>query len=156
MNRVLRSLGLIHEPRLWLNGKPSTVVLGLVYGYVPYMILPLYAMLDRIDRSLRRRRATWAAARPDVPPRDAAAVATGHPGRLRHRDVADVRRLLHADAALRARADRDVRQPHRELDRQLAGERRAASLVIILIVLLIAADALLPAQHERGAEELAE
>ncbi len=51
VNRVLRSLGIIQEPRLWLNGKPSTVVLGLVYGYVPYMILPLYAFLDRIDRA---------------------------------------------------------------------------------------------------------
>jgi spermidine/putrescine transport system permease protein len=28
------------------------VILGLVYGYVPFMILPLYAFLDRIDRSL--------------------------------------------------------------------------------------------------------
>ena len=51
VNRILKWLGIIQEPVLWLNGKPSTVVLGLVYGYVPYMILPLYAMLDRIDRS---------------------------------------------------------------------------------------------------------
>jgi ABC-type spermidine/putrescine transport system permease subunit I len=49
VNRILEWLGIIQEPRLWLNGKPSTVVLGLVYGYVPYMILPLYAFLDRID-----------------------------------------------------------------------------------------------------------
>jgi spermidine/putrescine transport system permease protein len=28
------------------------VVLGLVYGYVPYMILPLYGFLDRIQQSL--------------------------------------------------------------------------------------------------------
>ena len=26
-----------------------TVIMGLVYGYVPYLILPLYAALDRID-----------------------------------------------------------------------------------------------------------
>ncbi|MGH2596347.1 MAG: ABC transporter permease [Actinomycetota bacterium] len=52
VNRFLGWLGIIQEPRLWLNGKPSTVVLGLVYGYVPYMILPLYGMLDRIDRSV--------------------------------------------------------------------------------------------------------
>jgi spermidine/putrescine transport system permease protein len=32
----------------WLNGRPTTVILGLVYGYVPYMILPLFAGLDRI------------------------------------------------------------------------------------------------------------
>ena len=36
----------------WLSGQPVTVVLGLVYGYIPYMILPLYASLDRIDRAM--------------------------------------------------------------------------------------------------------
>jgi ABC-type spermidine/putrescine transport system permease subunit I len=45
-----QSLGLgLFDVRVdWLNGQASTVVLGLVYGYVPYMILPLYAGLDRI------------------------------------------------------------------------------------------------------------
>jgi len=51
VNRILVNLGLLQSPRLWLQGKPSTVVFGLIYGYVPFMILPLYAMLDRIDRS---------------------------------------------------------------------------------------------------------
>jgi ABC-type spermidine/putrescine transport system permease subunit I len=32
----------------WLSGNGFVVVLGLVYGYVPYAILPLYAGLDRI------------------------------------------------------------------------------------------------------------
>jgi ABC-type spermidine/putrescine transport system permease subunit I len=32
----------------WLGGHAVTVVLGLAYGYVPYMILPLFAGLDRI------------------------------------------------------------------------------------------------------------
>ena len=36
----------------WLGGRPLTVVLGLVYGYIPYTILVLYAGLDRIDPSL--------------------------------------------------------------------------------------------------------
>ena len=36
----------------WLGGKSVTVVLGLVYGYIPYLILVLYAGLDRIDASL--------------------------------------------------------------------------------------------------------
>jgi ABC-type spermidine/putrescine transport system permease subunit I len=36
----------------WLGGKPVTVVLGLVYGYIPYLILVLYAGLDRIDPAL--------------------------------------------------------------------------------------------------------
>ena len=38
--------------RSWLNGQPVTVVAGLVYGYVPFFILPLYATLDRIDGRL--------------------------------------------------------------------------------------------------------
>ncbi|MGH2876186.1 MAG: ABC transporter permease [Solirubrobacteraceae bacterium] len=36
----------------WLGGKSVTVVLGLVYGYIPYLILVLYAGLDRIDTNL--------------------------------------------------------------------------------------------------------
>ena len=52
VNRELMFFHLIGHPVNWLGGKPLTVVLGLVYGYVPYMILPLYAGLDRIDPSL--------------------------------------------------------------------------------------------------------
>jgi ABC-type spermidine/putrescine transport system permease subunit I len=33
----------------WLGGNSVTVVFGLVYGYIPYLILVLYAGLDRID-----------------------------------------------------------------------------------------------------------
>ena len=36
----------------WLGGHWYTVILGLVYGYIPYLILVLYAGLDRIDPSL--------------------------------------------------------------------------------------------------------
>jgi ABC-type spermidine/putrescine transport system permease subunit I len=39
-------------PVEWLAGKPVTVVLGLVYGYIPFMILPLFGSLDRINQSL--------------------------------------------------------------------------------------------------------
>jgi ABC-type spermidine/putrescine transport system permease subunit I len=52
VNRALRFGRLIHQPVAWLAGRPSTVVLGLVYGYVPYMVLPLFAGLDRIEPSL--------------------------------------------------------------------------------------------------------
>jgi spermidine/putrescine transport system permease protein len=50
VNKVLAWLSL--SPVNWLGGKPATVVLGLVYGYIPYLILVLYAGLDRIDPSL--------------------------------------------------------------------------------------------------------
>ena len=52
VNKTLQILHLIGAPKHWLEGKGITVILGLVYGYIPYMILPLYGALDRIDRSL--------------------------------------------------------------------------------------------------------
>ncbi len=52
VNDVLRWLHLIDAPVNWLDGRASSVILGLVYGYVPFMILPLYAFLDRIDQRL--------------------------------------------------------------------------------------------------------
>lgn len=51
INHVLMFTNIISQPYGFLNGKSSTVVWGLVYGYIPYFILPLYASLDRIDRS---------------------------------------------------------------------------------------------------------
>jgi ABC-type spermidine/putrescine transport system permease subunit I len=44
--------GLSPHPPDWLNGNPVSVILGLIYGYIPYLILPLLAALDRIDKSL--------------------------------------------------------------------------------------------------------
>ena len=52
VNRALISLHLISQPVDWLGGLGITVVLGLVYGYIPYLILVLYAGLDRIDPAL--------------------------------------------------------------------------------------------------------
>jgi spermidine/putrescine transport system permease protein len=51
VNHLLQTLGVVTGPVLWLNGKPLTVIAGLTYGYVPYMILPLFGTLDRISRS---------------------------------------------------------------------------------------------------------
>ncbi|MEI6252497.1 MAG: ABC transporter permease, partial [Mycobacteriaceae bacterium] len=51
VNRLL-SLGGLFDVRVhWLTGQPAVVVLGLAYGYVAYMILPLYAGLDRLPQS---------------------------------------------------------------------------------------------------------
>jgi ABC-type spermidine/putrescine transport system permease subunit I len=52
VNRVLVDLHLVSHPVAWLGGKSVTVILGLVYGYIPYLILVLYAGLDRIDGAL--------------------------------------------------------------------------------------------------------
>jgi putrescine transport system permease protein len=51
VNRFLTFTHVLSQPRDWLGGQPSTVILALVYGYIPYFILPLFAALDRIDRS---------------------------------------------------------------------------------------------------------
>jgi spermidine/putrescine transport system permease protein len=48
-NEVLQWLNVVDRPVNWLDGRASSVIIGLVYGYVPFMILPLYAFLDRID-----------------------------------------------------------------------------------------------------------
>ena len=50
VNKVLSFVGLGSPD--WLGGHWYTVILGLVYGYIPYLILVLYAGLDRIDQSL--------------------------------------------------------------------------------------------------------
>jgi len=52
VNKVLEWLHLMDTPRNWLNGDWPTVVIGLIYGYVPFFILPLYAALERIDGRL--------------------------------------------------------------------------------------------------------
>jgi ABC-type spermidine/putrescine transport system permease subunit I len=52
VNKTLTTLHLVTQPVNWLSGKSSTVILGLVYGYIPYLILVLYAGLDRIDQRL--------------------------------------------------------------------------------------------------------
>jgi spermidine/putrescine transport system permease protein len=50
IERLFLSVGLLGSRGGWLDGQPSTVVIALVYGYIPFLILPLYAALDRIDQ----------------------------------------------------------------------------------------------------------
>lgn len=51
INTVLQKTGLIHQP-LPLLYNDGAVLLGLVYGYLPFMVLPIYASLERIDPAL--------------------------------------------------------------------------------------------------------
>ncbi len=51
INTALLGMGLIHQP-LPLLYNDGAVLLGLVYGYLPFMILPLYATLERLDPTL--------------------------------------------------------------------------------------------------------
>ena len=52
VNRILHWLHIIDAPKNWLTGNSITVILGLVYGYIPFFILPLYAALERLDGRL--------------------------------------------------------------------------------------------------------
>jgi ABC-type spermidine/putrescine transport system permease subunit I len=50
VNDVLMFFQVLDQPRQWLVGHHEVVILGLVYGYIPFLILPLFAALDRIDQ----------------------------------------------------------------------------------------------------------
>ncbi len=51
INVSLLSLGIIKEP-LPIFGNNFSIILGLVYGWLPDMVLPIYAALERLDVSL--------------------------------------------------------------------------------------------------------
>ncbi|MBM3775785.1 MAG: ABC transporter permease [Acidobacteria bacterium] len=51
VNTLLLSAGLISEP-LPLLYNDGAVLLGLVYGYLPFMVLPLYAVIEKIEPAL--------------------------------------------------------------------------------------------------------
>ncbi len=51
LNQFLLWIGLISEPLTILN-TPVAVYIGIVYTYLPFMILPVYAALERMDGSL--------------------------------------------------------------------------------------------------------
>jgi len=44
--------GLTGDDRFGILGTPWAVLIGLVYGYLPLMVFPLYVTLERMDRSL--------------------------------------------------------------------------------------------------------
>jgi len=48
LNQLLLSLGLIQEPKQFLYNNFSVIV-GIVYCYLPFMILPIYSVLEKID-----------------------------------------------------------------------------------------------------------
>jgi ABC-type spermidine/putrescine transport system permease subunit I len=50
IEKLFLTMGLLDEPGGWLNGQPTTVILALLYGYIPFFILPLFVAIDRIDR----------------------------------------------------------------------------------------------------------
>jgi putrescine transport system permease protein len=51
LNQALIALRIIDEPATWL-ATDTAVYIGLVYSYLPFMVLPLYASLEKLDPTL--------------------------------------------------------------------------------------------------------
>jgi putrescine transport system permease protein len=51
LNQALIALGFIDAPVTWL-ATDTAVYIGLVYSYLPFMVLPLYASLEKLDPTL--------------------------------------------------------------------------------------------------------
>ncbi len=55
INSFLRSIGLLellNVDNLRLIRTPGAVILGMVYDFIPFMILPIYSVMSKIDKSL--------------------------------------------------------------------------------------------------------
>ncbi len=50
-NDILLALGAIDRPVAWL-ASDTAVYIGIVYSYLPFMVLPVYAVLEKMDESL--------------------------------------------------------------------------------------------------------
>jgi putrescine transport system permease protein len=51
LNRALLALHLVDAPPVWLS-TDTAIYLGIVYSYLPFMVLPIYAALEKMDESL--------------------------------------------------------------------------------------------------------
>ena len=51
LNEVLMTLHIVREPPAWLS-TDTAIYIGIVYSYLPFMVLPLYATLEKLDESL--------------------------------------------------------------------------------------------------------
>jgi putrescine transport system permease protein len=62
LNQVLLALHIVNAPPTWLSTN-TAVYIGIVYSYLPFMVLPLYATLEKIDESLYEAAADLGCAR---------------------------------------------------------------------------------------------
>ena len=62
LNKALLALGIIDKPLVWLS-TDAAMYLGIVYSYFPFMILPLYATLSKMDDALLEAAADLGASR---------------------------------------------------------------------------------------------
>jgi putrescine transport system permease protein len=51
LNQALLAFGFVDEPPAWL-ASDTAIYIGMVYSYLPFMVLPIYATLEKLDESL--------------------------------------------------------------------------------------------------------
>jgi putrescine transport system permease protein len=51
LNQLLLALGIVDEPPAWL-ASDTAIYIGIVYSYLPFMVLPIYAILEKLPESL--------------------------------------------------------------------------------------------------------
>jgi len=51
LNDVLMALRLVDDPPAWLSSD-TAIYIGIVYSYLPFMVLPIYATLHKMDETL--------------------------------------------------------------------------------------------------------
>jgi len=51
LNDVLMTLHIVDTPQVWLSSG-TAIYIGVVYSYLPFMVLPLYATLEKMDEAL--------------------------------------------------------------------------------------------------------
>jgi putrescine transport system permease protein len=51
LNQLLLALGIVEEPPSWL-ASDTAIYIGIVYSYLPFMVLPIYAMLEKLPETL--------------------------------------------------------------------------------------------------------
>ena len=51
LNQALLLLGIVETPPVWIS-TDTAIFIGIVYTYLPFMVLPIYATLERMDETL--------------------------------------------------------------------------------------------------------
>ena len=81
LNDVLIRLHVIATPAAWLSSD-TAIYIGVVYSYLPFMVLPLYAALEKMDETLLEAAVrSRMSALENILAGDAAALVAGRHGR---------------------------------------------------------------------------
>ena len=107
LNEVLLRLHVIDTPVAWLSSN-TAIYIGVVYSYLPFMVLPLYATLEKLDETLLEAAADLGCPRWKVIlARDFSIVAAGSCCRGAALLHPDRRRIRHSGSAWRFRDAHD-------------------------------------------------